>query len=321
MSLLYVFFGWKTCIHNYFTFELCICNMREPNWQPPPPPFLLFFAFHRSLSFFRFQGLVATTQRCVDLKPEVSGALTGTSFRVDLFESQAVAKLQKAAEAKVEEASFRSGIHPKKSKKQTSIHENGGVYDVFPQISTHAMNEWMRVFLENCLGNAFQIADQLHGWTWESFLDSDFVTLDYNIPLSPRELSLASFDSPTSGKSENQCGHHEGWLLKILLLMSALHHKFTHNYLQAPPKVRWGGPRSQGPSDCRSCLGLSFFSSKGRTHCWYLGMFMSVKVRRYGSLECVRWWSFRIIRDGSCSMIEWWNDSRWFLVFNLMIIC
>ena len=83
MSFLYVFFGWKTWIHNYFTFELCICNMREPNWQPPP--FLLFFAFHRSLSFFRFQGLVATTQRCVDLKPEVSGALTGTSFRVESF--------------------------------------------------------------------------------------------------------------------------------------------------------------------------------------------------------------------------------------------
>lgn len=196
--------------------------MREPNWQSPSPPFLLFFAFHRSLSFFRFQGLVATTQRCVDLKPEVSGALTGSSFRVESFW---VGRLWQNCRKQLKPRSRRlpSDLEytPKKSKKQISIHENGGVYDVFPQISTHAMNEWMRVFFENCLGNAFQIVDQLHGWTWESFLDCDFVTLDYNIPLSPRELSLASFDSPTSGKSENQCGHHKGWLLKILLLMSA----------------------------------------------------------------------------------------------------
>lgn len=274
--------------------------MREPNWQPPPP-FLLFFAFHRSLSFFRFQGLVATTQRCVDLKPEVSGALTGTSFRVDLFESQAVAKLQKAAEAKVEEASFRSGIHPKKSKKQTSIHENGGVYDVFPQISTHAMNEWMRVFLENCLGNAFQIADQLHGWTWEGFLDCDFVTLDYNIPLSPRELSLASFDSPTSGKSENQCGHHEGWLLKILLLMSA---NFINSLNTAiRPLRRSKKPR---PKWLQIVFGAKLLFKQRKDTLlisWHVYVSQSAKV-----------WKF-----GMCQVMKFQNNLWWFMLHDWMM--
>lgn len=188
----------------------------------PPPPFCCFLLFTGVLAFFGFKALsqqhkdVSTSSlKSPGLWPEAA-----SGWRV--FESAGCGKIAESSWSQGRGGFLQIWNTPQKNPKNKHPSMKMVVFMMFFHKFPHT--QWMSecvFFFENCLGNAFQIVDQLHGWTWESFLDCDFVTLDYNIPLSPRELSLASFDSPTSGKSENQCGHHKGWLLKILLLMSA----------------------------------------------------------------------------------------------------